>query len=329
MQEHFKRFLAEIRPTENQLSEAKKELDFIEKHLPEHINEDDPIKFLKALRSGSYAKNTMLRRHQEGDFDADIGLYFEVSDAQRSNLLDYTEQLLRRAYRNRTKRIPTFKRIAKSSVKVSFEENPKINIDAVPIISKPHKYIPNWGAIPRRDGELRDTSVTEHITFVQERNKHAAAINFNKIVMLVKWWRNHTFEESMQKKLSSFGIELILGKAFDECKEELNGNWFQDLLTLGNWIVRNRFSEAIWFPHPHLSKPDLRDEVVLVDPLNPKNNIARDWTSSDKQKLLSEFQTFCDVVYDAKLEADSGNKEDALEFLDQIFAKFSTWSMEE
>ena len=100
----------------------------------------------------------MLRRHATGDFDADLGLYIKVDDdgeTPTENLLDYTEALLRRAYAQRTQRKPTFDRSSKSSVKVKFEVAPKINLDITPIIALEHASIPNWGLIPRRDGEQR------------------------------------------------------------------------------------------------------------------------------------------------------------------------------
>ncbi len=152
----FMKFIKEgIRPSKGQLKAAKEELDFLEKNLGTYITSEDEFDFEKALRSGSYAKTTILKRHEDGDFDADIGIYLKSRDGEEidnQSALNYIEGLLRKAYEKRTERRPEFDRSKKSSIKIKFEDHPKINIDVVSIESKDHESIPNWGEILRRDG---------------------------------------------------------------------------------------------------------------------------------------------------------------------------------
>ena len=80
LKSQFNRYLDAIQPTKGQRALAKDELSFLEGKLSEYISEDDPYRFVKALRTGSFAKATALRRTNTADFDADIAVYVEPED---------------------------------------------------------------------------------------------------------------------------------------------------------------------------------------------------------------------------------------------------------
>jgi hypothetical protein len=331
--QRFDEFLKALRPSDGQLDLVKTELDFLESKLKDFVVDDDRYHLVKVLRSGGYAKSTLLKRHETGDFDADAAIYIKAADGEApplKNLLDYVEALLRRAYENRTKRKPTFDRGPKSAVRVKFEVTPKINIDAVPVIDLPHDSIPNWGTIPRRDGELRNTSISEHVRFVADRNKVRGAVPFHQLLMLAKWWRNHSFDEQLHDRFSSFALELVFAKAFDESARNLTGAWLGDLLAVGTWILRHRFETPIKFPDrrvPAATSAESADFSV-IDPMNLDNNVAHDWTRDDVSLFLKEVNRLCDVMQDALNEAAADELSDASLILDQVFPNFSNWSVE-
>ena len=215
MKHHFNRYLDAIQPTTGQRNLAKDELSFLEKRLREYIQADDPFRFVKALRSGSFAKATALRRSESADFDADIAVYVEADEADSAdiaNLIAYVQKLARRAYKGRTTRRPRFEP-NESCVRAVFDVTPKINIDIVPIVAMEHASIPNWGVLPKRDGSHCYTSVSEHVEFVRSRNDERYAVPFRKLVRLVKTWRNGAFSEAEQAKVGSFFLELVLGQS--------------------------------------------------------------------------------------------------------------------
>ena len=162
----FNRYLDAIQPTRAQRNLAKEELGFLEGKLREFIQDDDPYTFAKALRSGSFAKATALRRTEAADFDADIAVYVNVDDeaaADVADLVAYIEKLARRAYKQRTKRRPRFE-INESCVRAVFTVTPKINLDIVPMVALEHETIENWGLLPKRDG-------TQCLTFGQRAHR--------------------------------------------------------------------------------------------------------------------------------------------------------------
>ena len=333
--DRFEEFIRALRPTQSQRDLAKDELNFIEKKFGSYETDDHhDFSFKKALRSGSYAKNAILRRHETGDFDADIGIYFDVEDSDSlspHDLLDHVESVLRRAYKNRTERQPQFDRSCGSAVRFRFEISPKINIDAVPIVSLEHGSINNYGYIPRRDAEKRKTSVTEHVQFVTGRNRLHEKTPYNQILMLWKWWRNNSFEGNLRDHTSSFFIELLTAKAFDETYKTFTEDWLTNLLKMGTWIVRQRLREPIYFSDRRLPSPSseiLKEQVVVLDPVNPENNIASEWSIPDRDAFLVKVQNMCDILGDALNEVGADDVDSAVEILDGVFPNFSTWSVE-
>lgn len=331
MKAQFNRYLEAIRPTAAQRNLAKAELLFLEDKLREFIQEDDPYRFVKALRSGSFAKATALRRTEAADFDADIAVYVEVNDegaADIADLVAYIEKLARRAYSRRTVRRPRFE-TNESCVRIVFTVTPKINIDIVPIISIEHQSIPNWGLLPKRDGTQCHTSVSEHVEFMRSRNDQDVSVPFRNLVRLFKTWRNGAFEGKNQGKVRSFFLELVFGKAYDEQKAQLQGEALSDMSRLAAWIIQHGLDREISFPDWRVPPATVRHHgpVVVLDPTNRDDNIASDWTAADRERFLDRLDDLRDTLRDAELEAQH-NLDVAIDFIDQVLPKFGNFSRE-
>ena len=331
LKSQFNRYLDAIQPTKGQRTLAKDELSFLEGKLSEYISEDDPYRFVKALRTGSFAKATALRRTDKADFDADIAVYVEAENedsAVKGNLISYLEKLARRAYEKRTVRTPNFE-TNESCVRAVFDVTPKINIDIVPVVAMDHNSIPNWGLLPKRDGTHCYTSVTEHIEFVRSRNDQDSTMPFRKLVRLFKQWRNGAFNENEREKVRSFFLELVLGKAHDQRKQTLVGNALSDLSLLVGWIVQHGFESEISFPDARVPSATVNHNgpVIVLDPINRDDNIAADWTTVDRDLFLDRLDQMRDVLRDAEIEAQD-DAEAAIDFLDQIFPSFSNLAKE-
>ena len=327
----FNHYLDAIQPTKGQRALAKDELSFIEDKLHEFIQEDDPYRFVKALRSGSFAKATALRRTEAADFDADIAVYVEVEDeeaAEVADLVAYLEKLARRAYKQRTVRRPRFE-TNESCVRVVFTKPPQINVDIVPIVDTPHDTIPNWGLLPKRDGTHCYTSVSEHVEFVQSRNDQNASVPFRKLVRLFKVWRNGAFEGKDEEKVRSFFLELVIGKAYDEKKAEMTGEALPDMSRLAAWLIRHGLEGQIFFPDRRVAPATVEHPgpVVVLDPINRDDNVAADWTVADRDLFLDRLDELRDVLRDAENEAEH-DLDAAIAFVDQVLPSFSSFCKE-
>ncbi len=331
LKSRFTRFLEAIRPTKSQRDLAKDELGFLEGKLRDYIQDDDPFTFVKALRSGSFPKATSLRRTEAADFDADLAVYVTAAagaETPVADLVQYLENLARRAYKKRTQRKPKFIR-EDTCVRIVFDVTPKINIDVVPVVALDHNSIPNWGLIPRRDGSRPRTSVTEHIEFVRSRNNSKHSVPFHQQLRLWKRWRNHAFEEADHEKVSNFLLELLIGKAWDESEVSLTGEALHDLAIVGRWIIQHRLSKEISFPDKRVPSATVTHSspVIVIDPVNRDNNVAAAWTVEDRDRFLERVDEFRDVLRDATLEADE-EPDEAIAFLEQVFPGFRDLSEE-
>ena len=325
----FNRYLDAIQPTKGQRDLAKDELSFIEGKLHDYIQDDDPYRFVKALRSGSFAKATALRRTEAADFDADIAIYVEEAEnVDVADLVAYIEKLTRRAYKQRTARRPRFE-TNESCVRVVFTKPPQINIDIVPIVEIPHETIPNWGLLPKRDGTQCHTSVSEHIQFVQTRNDQDAPVPFRKLVRIFKVWRNGAFEGKGQEKVRSFFLELVLGKAYDEQKAQMTGEALPDISKLAAWIIRHGLEREISFPDCRVPPAIVqhRGPVVVLDPINRDDNVTADWTVEDRDLFLDQLDELRDVLRDAENEAEH-DLDAAIAFVDQVLPNFTNFCKE-
>lgn len=323
--QEFNRYLDAIQPTPGQRNLAKQELSFLEKKLSDYIRNDDPFRFVKALRSGSFAKATALRRSESADFDADIAVYVEAKDADSSdveNLIAYIEKLARRAYKNRTVRRPRFEK-HESCVRAIFSVTPKINIDIVPIVAIEHRSIPNWGVLPKRDSTRCLTSVTEHVQLVRSRNNQVHNVPFRKLVRLLKVWRNGAFDSDLQTKASSFVLEILLAKAYDEQRHATCGEALADLSLLLIWIIRQGLETPIVIPDSRVPREQFphRTPVIILDPVNRDDNVASNWSIGDRDKFLDEVDRFLDLLRDAEIEFRS-DIDAAIGFVDQALPNF-------
>ena len=329
LKSRFARYLDAIQPTQAQRRLAKEELSFLEKKIGEYIRDDDPFKFVKALRSGSFAKATALRRSESADFDADIAVYVEedqAGSAEVEDLVTYMEQLTRLAYQNRTSRTPIFER-HESCVRAVFDVTPKINIDVVPVIALDHEAIDNWGILPKRSGTRCHTSISEHIDFVRSRNNPTSNVPFRKLVRLFKRWRNDTFPDKEQEWLSSFAIELMLGKAYDEQIGSLTGEALPDLAILARWLTTHGLKAPISFGDPRVPPPSIvhSGPVVVLDPINNDDNVTSGWTEDDREAFLARVDSFRDILRDVEIEGYEDTVA-AVGFIEQVFPRFGDLS---
>ncbi len=329
LKSRFHRYLDAIQPATAQRNLAKEELTFLENKLSGYIRDDDPFKFVKAPRTGSFAKATSLRREESVDFDADIAVYVKEQDEGSANiasLVSYVEKLTKRAYEKRIMRKPKFEK-NESCVRAVFDVTPKINIDIVPIVALDHETIPNWGVLPKRDGSQCYTSVTEHIEFVRSRNNPKSSVPFRKLVRLFKRWRNDTFEDSERSKLSSFTIELMLAKGYDEQIRSITGEALPDLVLLTKWIITHALESTISFADTRVAASTVthKGPVVVLDPINRDDNVTSDWTLSDRDRFLDRVDELRDILRDAEIEARD-NPDASVSFIEQAFPNFRNLS---
>lgn len=307
----FEKFAREIKPTPDHIDEANRQTDYMISQLKNKVSADGSFKLEKILKAGSNAKFTSLRKTDENIFDVDLGAYYSGEGATKDHLdtlIQFTRDQLCSIYHQ--KKDEDFKPL-KSAARVKFRSGIKLNVDVAPIIRDDSLGVENGGWIPRPDG-WRLTSVTAHNKFVQTRtsesNKVSGPVKFNRLVRMVKWWNN------LQGELAQPAIfcELITAKAFAECG--VTGEWQTSLRHIFNCFRKHQLLEPIVFSDYYDAKkvklPD--DHVVVLDSVNPDNNVTGFWTESTRADYVDRIHDAYDAMMEARSAELDGDEEAAV-----------------
>jgi hypothetical protein len=285
-------FVNWIRPEDETINDISERADLIRKKVSAKA-EEDGLKVTATPHSGSFAKQTGLRRHMLGHSEVegqDIDIPFVVApkDADGEKLTELLDRFLKyadAAYPE-TRKEPT-----KSSIRLFFSD--KLSYDLVPMLSTGK---PNEEIIVRANGDRIKTSIEKHVAFVCSRTKSSDAlagrVKFNECVRLMKWWReiqsidNYYFGADKNKMPSSMLMDLLCAKAYDELSvcttyAETLSKWFGYLANL----LKNR--RAIFFTDYVATKPTPEQgiEWYVHDPVNPKNNVVYKWGYGEVNEL--------------------------------------------
>jgi hypothetical protein len=326
----FELFTKNIRPTDEHIDEANRQVDYMVERLHGIVAGDGSFTLEKVLRAGSNAKHTSLRRTAENIFDVDLGAYYTGKGATKQKLdtlLQFTRDRLAEIYEN-LKSKNDFE-ILKSAVRVKFRSGIKLNVDIAPIIRDDSLGLVNGGWIPRADG-WRLTSVTAHNDFVRTRSaqsgKVSGPVKFNRLVRMVKWWNN------LQTDLvqPSIFCDLVTAAAFENVG--VTNEWRTSLIQVFGFLRKHQFLSPIVFSDYYdATKVKLpKDAVIVMDSVNPSNNITSLWTDETRRGYLERVQRAHDsMMYARSFELD-GEEDGAVNQWCEVFGdEFCDLSEEE
>jgi hypothetical protein len=325
----FERFTREIRPTEDHIKEANRQTDFMKDRLHDKVAEDGSFKLEKILLAGSNAKHTSLRKTKENRFDVDLNAYFsgeQATIAELKRLLPFTRDCLVEIYHQKDK--GDFE-ILKSAVRVKFTSGVQLWVDVAPIIKDDSLDIENAGWILRPDG-WRLTSVTAHNEFVSRRTKESkkvsGPVHFNRLVRMVKWWNNQQ-GDLMQP---SIFCELVAAAAFGEAG--VTGEWQSSLRQVFTFLRKHQLRKPIIFNDNYdpRSVAVPRDPIIVLDSVNPANNVTAAWTAATREAFLDRVQSAYDSMMDAITAEQTGDEDLAIDYWCEVFGnQFRTLSEKE
>ena len=270
--------------------QARRLREKLETYLQEHP--DFTLK--KMLLSGSLAKGTALRTLN----DIDVACYIAGADAPKDvqALLNYLAERLRKAFPNFSAdqvKPQTY------SVTVSFRGT-GLDVDVVPIL---YDGDPDWygNLVSQDDGSFLKTSIPFHLEFAAKR-KRCQEQHFAQIARLVKFWARRIKQEQEGFRFKSFMIELVLAKL---CDDGLDFSDYPEALQhFFTYIGRTSLGERIVFGDHY--KPStvgaLSDTVQIIDPVNVGNNVARLYTTKERDAIVVAALDAGDAI-DAALAA--------------------------
>jgi hypothetical protein len=241
---------------------------------------DTVIDIKKFLKTGSLRKGTVLRPRGEFGVDADVAVFLNPASA-RFDLADLHERirkLLAKCYP--TKSSDDFT-VQPRTLGIVFHDS-GLEMDLVPLIAieGPGDY--GWQPSSRGEAPVR-TSITKQLELIRARKGHYS--HLTALVRLLKFWRNfHEFDDSLR----SFTIELIVSHLQDT--EGSPGSIEDGLLRVFLYMADSRLKKAITFKECGLIKSLPNDRVVVLDPCNADNNVARKITDQECNAIIAKSQ---------------------------------------
>lgn len=274
-------FVDWIRPEPQMEQKLRQQSDEIRQKVRAQAHADGLV-IVQTPSAGSFAKGTGLRRHMTGGspvegLDGDIHFVIRPrtrAEEEITELLDRFQGYVDRAYPQR----PPDRSRTRSSIKLSFR-GARLSYDIVPLLLD--EQDDSYQILLRGDGTRRRTSVQRHVDFVKRRTEESnrlpgGRVKFNEVVRLLKWWRDFRQAESSQlTSVPTFLVDLIAAGAYDRLKVETT--YAQTLLRWFDWAhgaVTRRERISFKGYAPTMLHADPAAPWSVLDPVNPKNNVA-------------------------------------------------------
>lgn len=245
----------------------------------------------KSYLSGSLAKGTALKTSS----DVDVALYINYDGDKKADrkLADWIAERLRKAYPQMK---PEQIEPQDYSVKIKYKDA-GIDVDIVPVFYEGDVEDKGWLA-SKRSGRLMLTSIPMHLAFTRKR-KDAQPQHFAQVVRLIKWWAQQQKGSDHNFRFKSFMVELICAHLAD------NGLSMADypaaMEAFFNYIVSSGLKVRIAFKdhYPLSALPTVADPVQVFDPVNPKNNVASQYSEENRQLIVNAAQDALDALNEA------------------------------
>ena len=249
---------------------------------------------VKSYLSGSLAKGTALKIPS----DVDVALYIKYGGERRADrkLTEWIAERIRKAFpRMSLDKIEP----QEYSVKVTFK---RVDIDIVPVFYEDDPDDKGW-LVSQRTGRMMMTSIPMHLAFIRKRKK-AHPRHFAQVVRLLKWWAAEQTARDASFRFKSFMVELI-------CAHLADGTLaFSDyptaLQAFFNHIVDTELKSRIAFSdyYPTGTLPAaLPDPIQIFDPVNPDNNVASQYTESNRRLIVAAAQDALNALNEAHTAA--------------------------
>lgn len=278
-----------LRLPQKKRTEYHEQVDRLIKELRKQVENREELKVSKVVKAGSFAKYTILRKTNDDAVDVDVVFYITGKDASHETfkqLSDTIYELLIKIYP--TKKVEDFE-IQRRAATVTFIGS-GLSVDIVPLIQDPARPDHGW-QFDIQDGSKSETCAPCSIKFVADRKN--TDTHFRTLVRMGKRWKNH----HKPAGLKSFHIELIMAHLLEK-----NGSGgsiekrFRDFLL---YIAQSGLKDRIDFVENRSnSTVQFTDPVVIVDPVNNRNNAASRITENERIEIMqAATQSWEDAVF--------------------------------
>ncbi|MBL9080889.1 MAG: hypothetical protein JNK76_03735 [Planctomycetales bacterium] len=272
------------------------QVDYLIGRLKKKIEEDSSFKVKGFKKTGSLVKGTVLKPKGDYGVDADIGVFLDVSEAEKGDvekLHHIIRKLLIAVYP--TKKEEDFQ-VQPRTLGIHFHDS-GLDVDLVPVI--PITNQPGYGWQPSSAaGDPVKTSIQGQLDFIESRKK--ADTRFRSIVRLLKKWRNERELDCFR----SFTIELIVAHCYD--RDGVAASLESGLQRFFLFVAQSGLKEPISFPELGKVSSFPSHPVVVLDPVNKDNNVAMRITEQERKEIVQAAEKAWSTIEAASWKGTKG-----------------------
>ncbi len=270
------------------------------------IDEDADYSLVKMLHAGSVAKGTALRTVN----DLDAAVYVRKGDAPgaESELVPWLADRL-------------FDAAPAGMTRDQFVEQPHcvtvsykgsgLDVDMVPVLYEGDENDRGY-LVNRNTGARMMTSITQHLQFIRSR-KSTHGGDYTQLIRLTKWWKRQAVAQDPDLKFKSFMMELLWARLADDGLDL--SDYPSALEAFFQYIVKHEFEPLVAFtdfvPSSDLPARDSSVPIQVIDPVNPKNNVAVRYTTADVSRVIAAAQDAFDALSEARFATTKGRAVEA------------------
>ena len=263
--------------------------------LRKRLRDKIQIKITKVVKSGSFAKYTILRKTSVDPVDVDVVFYISGREADQEtldSLNDTIYELLIELYPNKS--VEDFE-IQRKAATVTFVRT-GLSVDIVPVIEDANRPDYGW-QFDIQDGSKMQTCAPCHIKFVRDRKTQDP--DFRTLVRLAKKWRN----QAELKPLKSFAIELSMAHILGE--QGNVGTIEQRFRNFLLYIAQSDLKEKIRFPENWAPFITFTDPVIILDPAYSRNNVTSRISEAERKEIVVAAEQAWETANFASIENDN------------------------
>lgn len=292
--ELFQEVIKRIKPTEAERKEARDHRNYVQR-----ILDNRELGIIGVRSYGSYAKRTGVRPLN----DIDLIVYISPEKYPRKN----PDRVLHLIARNIRSSFPQNEVIPSTrSVKVKYSSG--FTVDIVPAFSLDTRNLEPAEILDRQTSSWIETSPSKHIDFTNYINSIDG--RYKNLIRIFKVWK-----EQRRRTFRSILIELLIADAI--LNDAVPRGWGEAIYSIFDYVKDHELLRKIYFTQYH-SKPSYypKDPVVVLDPVNPKNNVANDFTWNSKNEFMNAWSQDTKIAHKA---LNSKYKTDIVENWKKIF----------
>lgn len=281
------------------VDDRRARLDYLKRRLEHWIAEHPDYNLRKIRGSGSVSKGTAVKPSS----DADMVAYVESAavggiSAPEADLLNWLRDRLIQVYGD-TKKPEDFV-ISNHAVGITYSNDDKV--DVAPVIYEGD--LDDRGYLVTRQGERVLTSVKLHLDFISSRKKTHGK-NYAQLIRLIKAWVREQKRLDEDFRCKSFLVELIVAHLADEGwrgrkldLDDLTVALEQVFAFIATTQLKQRISFTDYYPACDLPAP-VGTAMEVFDPVNPNNNVVKDYSLADRQTLANAAAEALDAISEA------------------------------